>query len=616
MIDISKYDSKYYKGLGTSSDKEAKECFKEFDERQITYYWEKVKDEISGTDSDDDTDSDIEIDSIKDIDEDSTKEVKKHYSKSHMAIEKAFNGNLSNERKRWIEMYDPSEIEVHDTTITDVPISDFIDKELIEFSIEDNKRSIPSMVDGLKPSQRMILYSCFKRGKNAKEIKVAQLSGYVSQNADYHHGEASLQGAIIGMAQNYPCCSNNINLLTPNGNFGYRRRMGKDHASPRYIFTEMEKITPYIFREEDEEILDYNYDDGKRVEPKNYVPIIPMVLVNGASGIGTGFSSSVPCYNPKDIVTNIKRMINDKKPKQMVPWYNGFKGVIEQDDIKDNEFIEKGCYTIDSQVVHITEIPVGFGSIDSYEKYIESHIASGINDDKILDDIDMNHSNNKIDMKIKFKKKELQRLYKQGKLEKFLKINKKRTVSNIHLFSGKHQIKKYTSPIDVMENFYKYRLETYEKRKNFYLKKLENDLNINKFKVKFIEEYISKKIVLANVAEEDVIAKLEERKYPQLASDHRAPTSNKSYDYLIDMRLRTLTKEKIEQLRKKMNNSQMIYDEYMNRPIKEIWIKELDELLKAYELRNKNWEIEINSSDVNPKKKATKKSTKSKKSTK
>src|SRR5204862_220440 len=135
------------------------------------------------------------------------------------------------------------------------------------------------------------------------EIKVAQLSGYVSEHASYHHGEASLNGTIVNMAQNF-VGSNNINLLYPSGQFGTRAEGGDDAASARYIFTKLEPIARTIFPPLDDAILQYLDDDGQLVEPEWYTPILPMVLVNGASGIGTGWSTSVPSYNPRDLVAN------------------------------------------------------------------------------------------------------------------------------------------------------------------------------------------------------------------------------------------------------------------------------------------------------------------------
>jgi DNA topoisomerase-2 len=207
-----------------------------------------------------------------------------------------------------------------------VQFSDFINREFILFSNSDNARSIPHVMDGFKPSQRKVLYACFKR-KLKDEIKVAQLAGYIGEHSAYHHGEASLHGAIINMAQSF-CGSNNVNLLSPCGQFGTRRMGGKDAASPRYIFTKLEKITRAIFHPDDDALLNYLFDDGMSIEPEFYMPVIPMILVNGSDGIGTGWSSSVNNYDPRLIIANIRHMINGETFERMAPSYSGFTGEV------------------------------------------------------------------------------------------------------------------------------------------------------------------------------------------------------------------------------------------------------------------------------------------------
>ena len=159
------------------------------------------------------------------------------------------------------------------------------------------------------------------------EIKVSQLAGYVSDKTNYHHGEKSLHDAIVNLAQDY-VGSNNINLLHPSGQFGTRLLGGKDHASPRYTFTYLSKITKYIFREEDNPILNKLNEEGMSIEYEYYMPIIPMILVNGAEGIGTGYSTLILKYNPKDIIKNIYNIMDNKEIIPMNPWYKNFKGKI------------------------------------------------------------------------------------------------------------------------------------------------------------------------------------------------------------------------------------------------------------------------------------------------
>merc|ERR1712185_27906 len=259
---------KYYKGLGTSSAKEAKEYFSELATHRLGFTWTDARD------------GDL--------------------------IELAFSKKRVDDRKEWLRAFEPG---THvDYAVDAMTYDAFINKELILFSVADNQRSIPSIMDGFKPAQRKVLYACFKR-KLRKEIKVAQLSGYVSEHSAYHHGEASLAGTIVNMAQDF-VGSNNINLLYPSGQFGTRLMGGKDAASPRYIFTRLEPIARMLFHPDDDALLEFLDDDGQSIEPAWYAPVLPLVLVNGADGIGTGWSTSVPNYNPADIIANVRRLLD------------------------------------------------------------------------------------------------------------------------------------------------------------------------------------------------------------------------------------------------------------------------------------------------------------------
>ena len=322
------YKIKYYKGLGTSTSKEFKEYFKQ---KKVVNFKMQEND-------------DIMIDTI-------------------------FNKTKADDRKLWLQDYDRNKF--LDTNHSEISYDQFINNELIHFSKYDCDRSIPNMVDGLKVSQRKILYSAFKK-KLYSEIKVAQFSGYVSEHSGYHHGEASLNGAIVNMAQDF-VGSNNINLLMPNGQFGTRLQGGKDSASERYIFTRLSKVTRFIFRKEDDNVLNYLDDDGLSVEPIYYVPIIPMILVNGALGIGTGFSTKIPCYNPKQIISVIKNKIKNHEDgmdyvEEVIPYYNGFKGKIEYTE--NGKYQTSGIFCIKDNKVTITELPIGVWNED-YITYLE-----------------------------------------------------------------------------------------------------------------------------------------------------------------------------------------------------------------------------------------------------
>ena len=336
---LKQWNIKYYKGLGTSTSEEAKGYFTDIEKKNIKY--------INGNQIIEDT----------------------NILKSTQKIELAFDKKKSEDRKLWLKSYNKNNI--IEQTQKNVPFHEFIDKELIHFSDYDCKRSIPNMIDGLKPSLRKIMFSCLKRNLK-KEIKVSQLAGYVSENSAYHHGEQSLYDSIIGLAQNF-VGSNNIELLDPKGQFGTRLEHGKDSASPRYIFTNLSELAFHIFNPLDNPLLEYNEDDGNKIEPIWYIPIVPVILINGTEGIGTGFSTKVPCHNPEEIVNNIYSLMDDKPLKQMKPWFRGFQGKIDFKKINEfgvQQYINHGCYKIiDDTTVFISELPIG-KSTEDYKVFL------------------------------------------------------------------------------------------------------------------------------------------------------------------------------------------------------------------------------------------------------
>jgi DNA topoisomerase-2 len=324
------WNIKYYKGLGTSTSAEAKEYFSNLDLHEINF----AQLSIDKVDAEDDLDAVLpdRVQSGSDL------------------IDMVFRKTRVEDRKKWLDTKVSPETFLDYTLVKKegVKFSEFLNKEYILFSHYDNVRSIPHFMDGFKPSQRKVLYGCFKR-KLKGEIKVAQLTGYVAEHSVYHHGEQSLQGTIVVMASNY-CGSNNINLLTPSGQFGTRRMGGKDAASARYIFTKLEPITRAIFHPDDDELLNYLKDDGSTIEPEYYVPVIPMILVNGSEGIGSGWSSYIPNYNPREIIANLRRMIANEDVLPMTPFYHGFTGEVCNFDRTEEDISMLVCLVCSSSL--------------------------------------------------------------------------------------------------------------------------------------------------------------------------------------------------------------------------------------------------------------------------
>lgn len=524
------WNVKYYKGLGTSTSKEAKEYFK--DMNVLTY----------------------------DYEEDKTNE----------SIELAFNKKKADERKDWIGHYDKNRIITYDKQLCNrVGYSTYVNDDLIHFSVYNLERAIPSLCDGFKKSIRKIMFCCLKR-KLHNEIKVAQLSGYVSEHGAYHHGEASLQEAIIGMAQNY-VGSNNINLLMPNGQFGTRIAGGKDNASPRYIFTCLNPIVKHIFKEDDFNVLTYLDDDGIMIEPEYYVPVIPTILVNGAIGIGTGYSTNIPCYNPKDIINNLKKMLNGEEPMGMTPWYKGFTG-----EVTDKE--SKGKYRkISNTKVEVTELPIQVWTEDfktHLDNYIDKH-------PKVLKDYESHYTETTVKFILHFHNAAvLENLLTMNgeeehsnKFEKEFKMINTRAVNtnNMHLFDRNGVIKKYSDVSEIMKEFYDVRLEYYKKRKDFKLDQFEKELVILDSRIKFIMHIIDGKLKVANAKKDDIIDHLEKNKFVKM---------NDKYDYLINMPVYNLTYEKKEELLKEYNDKNAQYESYKKKTIENLWTDDLNELEK------------------------------------
>ena len=605
--DTSKWSVKYYKGLGTSTDKEAKEAFNDFEQSLISYVWnmdsdnknkliqqnsesDSDNDQSDDSDNDDESDNDSEDSSDKNTSTDSCTNIKNDTCSE--AINLAFAKMLSNKRKLWLKGYDKDNI--IENSIKTVPVHDFVHRELIHFSNYDNQRSIPS-IDGFKPSQKKIIYASLLKKIENTEIKVVQLAGYISDVAEYHHGETSLQGAIVNMAQDY-VGSNNLNVLTPNGNFGTRRTGGKDASSARYIFTQLNQLVPYIFRKEDECITKHIIEDGKKVEPELYPTIIPMVLVNGTEGIGTGFSTYVPCYNPLDIIDNIINMLDGKHLKPMMPWYQGFTGEINAVDHNTYESVGK-IKILNETTVHVSELPIRIWT-QTYKDYLESILTDDPKNPtkkQFVADY-KNHSGvNNVDFKITFAKGVLQQLIKSKTLDKTLKLRGTIKTSNMHLYNSKGTITKYDTVEQIFKDFYDFRLEMYYQRKEYYTKLLENQMLIAYYKKKYIEDILNKKIKIERQKKEAIIESLIKLKYPKLSTKINVDEEEKSYDYLTSMLLFSLTEEKIEELQQQYDSKNEELQRYKDLTVAQIWKYELEELLKQY----KKWKTGKEESQVN-----------------
>eukprot|EP00930_Biecheleria_cincta_P034105 TRINITY_DN23592_c0_g6_i1.p1 TRINITY_DN23592_c0_g6~~TRINITY_DN23592_c0_g6_i1.p1 ORF type:complete len:1248 (+),score=292.45 TRINITY_DN23592_c0_g6_i1:442-4185(+) len=478
---------KYYKGLGTSTAKEAKEYFSALDKHKLSYNYGGVEDD--------------------------------------RAIDLAFNKKKADDRKTWINGY--VEGNLIDHTSEQVSYSDFINKELILFSRANVVRAIPSVVDGFKPSQRKVLFGCFKR-KLKNDVKVAQLVGYVSEHAAYHHGEAALGDTIVGMAQDF-VGSNNINLLVPQGQFGTRLQGGKDSASTRYIYTRLEPVTRCIFPEADDKILEYQNEEGLSIEPRWYCPIIPMVLVNGVEGIGTGWSSSVPNFNPLEIIENLRRWIKKEELKEMLPWFAGFTGFISKSrEAGKCEVCGLGQYLGDGKAV-ITELPVRKWTQD-YREFLEENLPKGERkkEAKLLEEYTEHHTEKTVHFELLLSPEGVAQAEKDA-MEKAFKLRSSISLNNMMLFDAEGKIKKYDSALEVIQDFAEVRLRMYEKRKAFLLARLLRESEVLSEKARFVQLVIDGKLVIRRRKIADLAQDLRKNRFKAISElKGEGPTSEKA----------------------------------------------------------------------------------------
>ena len=475
---------KYYKGLGTSTSVEAKEYFKKIEQLTVKFT------------QDGETDKSMVL---------------------------AFAKTQADERKEWLthHMATPPE-GVPYGHIQKLSVTDFVHRDLANFSAEDIKRSIPHVADGLKPSQRKVIYACLKKNLMS-DMKVAQLSGYVAEQTAYHHGEASLQGTIVNLAQNF-VGANNLNLLEPSGQFGTRLAGGKDAASSRYIFTRLAPSTRKIFDPSDDPVLKYNFDDGQKVEPEFYSPVLPMILVNGAEGIGTGFSCYVPPYNVEVVKHNIRCALDQVAMAAMVPHFKGFRGTTTK--TKDHTWVLSGVAAKEGSQIHVTELPPGKW-IQDYKEFLDDLCEKGT-----IQKYENHSSETAPDFRIWGWTGSEDTMYRD------LGLTKTIHTSNMYLIGPNGAVKKYASPEEILVDYIDIRIGIYKQRKSHLLKELDAQIHWLSEKARFIDAVaVTPRMQVFNIPLEQIHNQLRREKFAEAI-----------WPKLLDIKTYQYTKEEVTKL--------------------------------------------------------------------
>lgn len=275
--------------------------------------------------------------------------------------------------------------------MNNIRVKNFISEEWSEYADYDNRRSIPHLMDGLKITQRKAMYTATTLPKNDKPLRVSQFASKISEKTVYHHGEASIMTTVINLAQDY-MGSNNYPLLDKQGQFG--SRLDSASSAPRYIHTKLHNNWNIFFNEEDQKIVKYLYDDGDQIEPSYFIPVIPMILVNGSEGMGNGFRTKILSYSVKDISKCVSEYVEKGEIKtKLVPFVNGFKGTISKENrqVTFTGVIKR----VNSYKLHITELPPSYDN----EKY--KKILNALVDNKTIKDYENHSTEDKWDWVIK-----------------------------------------------------------------------------------------------------------------------------------------------------------------------------------------------------------------------
>lgn len=440
-------------------------------------------------------------------------------------------------------------------------------------------------------------------------MKVAQLAASVGERSAYHHGEASLQSTIVGLAQDY-VGSNNIPLLQPIGQFGTRLQGGKDSASARYIFTMLSPLARKLFPADDDPLLNYLWDDNLRIEPEYYVPIIPTVLVNGATGIGTGWSTNIPNYNPRELAENVKRLLNNEELKEMKPWFKDFRGSIVQLD--ETRFLTVGeMARLDDNKLEITELPIRTWTQNYKEGTLEPYVNGSDKIPQAITEYKEYHTDETVRFVISANDAQLKKIADAG-YYKFFKLQGSLSIGSMVLFDYQGVLRKYDSPEAILKEFFEVRKDFYYRRKKYLEGKFEAETGKLSNQARFILMNIEEDFKLVKMKEDPLIKELirrgfdsdpekewKKRNDSKYATDDfeensNDPDSEYDFDYLLNMNIRTLLPDHADKLTKKRDDKQKELNELRATRPETFWLRDLDAFLDEldkYE-RKKSEQIE------------------------
>lgn len=531
--DCNAWTLKYYKGLGTSSSREAREVFKDLHTNKIAF----MKDE-----------------------------------KASETLAQFYDDSRINDRKRMLttEYCPHSMLDYSNASCT---ISEFMMQEHLHFSHYSIFRALPSVLDGLTPSRRKVLYY-FMLAPRTSEIKVAQAAAGVAQKTLYLHGENSLVETVVALAQDH-IGTNNIALLQPIGQFGSRNDKPSVHAAARYIYTKLDPITTALFPPADAPVLTHREEEGQSIEPTYFVPVLPLVLINGAVGIGTGFSTSIPSYSFKDICACVRAYLADEELPDMRPFFRGFKGQVT---CTDRAIITTGVVCKKENCVWtITELPVGKWT-DTFLTELKA-IAEGTRACKNLELVSITNMSTELAVNIQIVLAESCANITTEQLLQSLRLSSSISTTHMYAFDAHYCLKQYATPQEIFRDHAKERMLVYKKRKEYQLSELKEKLHTVKSKILFVDLIIAGSLCLNGASRSELEESLHRHDLP------RIPTTSDAagYDYLLNISIVSFTSEKVSKLKEECTTISRLYDETERADAASMWIADLQVVEEAYE---------------------------------
>lgn len=456
-------------------------------------------------------------------------------------------------------------------------LSNFYTEDYPAFGYLDNIRKIASCVDGLKLSQRKAIYTLFKRfNKTSTETKTARLASAIAEATEYLHGEQSLCTVLDTMAASY-VGSNNYPLVTGHGNFGTRFAGSGSASAPRYTYISIADIDNILYNADDRAICKSQIFENSEIEPAYYMPIFPVVFLNGTDGLSTGWKTQIFPRKPSDIIKYIEAVLNksDKipDPDKFLPFFRGFTGktkLIKSTNTETKEvtydFINYGVVEkLNSTALKIKELPISY----SYDQYLK--VLNGLVEKDIIVDFE-DHADSKTD-KFEFTIKVKREFFKKHPDESdWLTIFKleKSLPEQLNLIDETNKIHEFNSIKEILDQFIEIRLDFYGKRKEYLLDKWLNELKVNLSKYLWCKGIIEETIKIRNVKKDVVVAQLD--KIEDIIKQ------NDSYNYLLNMSLASITKEKMEELKEEIKNLKNKIKELKSTDEKTMWLNDLKEL--------------------------------------